>query len=229
MKQIIVICPSRGRPKMLGEMIQSFLKTSKISMLTIGLDSDDPYLHEYMRILKDQDSSIQFIVLKPRTTTQIINEIAFLPSEAKFLSVTNDDFIYHTDGWDVILTEEIKSRGKVGIAYGNDLLQNQNMPTTNVISSEIIKTLGWLQLPTLTHLYGDSVWGYLGRQAECLYHRPDVIIEHKHYFSKKVLKDETFLRTNSTEMYNRDHEAFADWVANQSKSDIEKIKELFNG
>lgn len=229
MNEVIVICCSRGRPKMLEMMMQSFSKTSKISSLWVLLDGDDPYLEENIQRIRWADGQLNYSYGSPNTTTELINnELNFKKwqKKHKFYCVTNDDFIYHTDGWDVILTDEIKSKGKVGIAYGNDMLQGKNMPTTSVISREIVEALGWLQLPTLKHLYGDNVWKTIGTGANCLYYRPDVIIEHKHYFAKKVAQDETFLKTNSKEMYQRDQLAFVKWMTEQSKADIEKVKML---
>lgn len=228
MNEVLVICCSRGRPERLREMIESFLKTSKISSLIIALDIDDPSREENVSTIeKYTPQGIKYTLNIPITTTFLINKKYFLDGfETRFYSVTNDDFIYHTEGWDVILTDEIKSKGKVGISYGNDMLQGKNMPTTSVISREIVEALGWLQLPTLTHLYGDNVWKVIGTGANCLYYRPDVIIEHKHYFAKKVEQDETFLRTNSREMYQHDQLAFVKWMTEQSKLDIEKVKML---
>jgi hypothetical protein len=226
-KEVLVICPSRGRPQMLGEMIESFRRTSKISQIIVCLDADDPLLSEYGKIPFPQQGEWIYTYKEQLTTTEIINDtMKKCLGEFKFFSITNDDFIYHTDGWDEKLTEEIKSHGKVGIAYGNDLLQGKQMPTTSVISREIVTALGWLQLPTLTHLYGDNVWQHLGRAAGCIHYRPDVIIEHRHYFSKKVPADATFQRTNSHAMYNRDNQAFRDWIANQASHDIECVRNL---
>lgn len=229
MNELLVICPSRSRPKMLSEMVESFVATSRISALVVLVDNDDPDCLENIKIIKSAGGDCDYVLGKRDTTTNLINNAFSYFAPHKFYSTTNDDFKYLTHGWDVILTEEIKRNGKVGIAYGNDLLQGKQIPSTSVISREIVSALGWLQLPTLTHLYGDSVWQYIGRSANCLHYRPDVIIEHKHYFSKKVPADDTFLRTNSSAMYNRDNRAFCDWIANQASADVQKVKGLLNG
>lgn len=223
MKKLLVICPSRQRPEKCKEMYDSFMRTSKMADLRICVDYDDPDLAKYVELFVDNLS----IAKVDLTVTNFINIVWQEFTGYEYYSVTNDDFIYHTDGWDLKLIGEIVLHGKYGIAYGNDLLQGVTLPTTSIVSAEITKALGWLQMPKLMHLFGDNVWKLIGSAAQCLYYRPDVIIEHKHYFSKKVDKDETFNKTNSREMYDLDSNAFLDWHATQAKDDIEKVKKLF--
>ena len=116
--------------------------------------------------------------------------------------------------------------GKPGIAYGNDLMQGHNLPTTSVISREIPELLGWLQMPTLTHLFGDTVWLHLGIGAKCIYYAKDVIIEHCHYFNNKATQDAIYKRTNGKEMYDHDVLAFLRWKHNQLPKEVELLQGL---
>lgn len=222
--KILVICPSRNRPNECLRMVESFNKTAKCSSLSIALDNDDPSLYEYVDLIGDKAS---FTVDIRKTTTEIINnKWQYSASCYKWFSVTNDDFIYHTDGWDKKLISTLNLHGGKGIVYGNDLLAGKHIPTTSVISREIVEALGWLQLPTLTHLYGDNVWDVIGKKCCCLFYRDDVIIEHLHVFGNKMLPDATHKRTNSKEMYEKDEKAFLNWLFNDSKNDILKVKEI---
>ena len=217
-KRILVLCPSRSRPRECLRMVDSFNATAKRSSLHLLLDMDDPCLDEYRLLVGGKVGSI--VVDFQQTITKLINSNwGFSADCFRWFSVTNDDFVYRTDGWD----EQLIARGP-GIAYGNDLCAGVNMPTTSIISREIVEALGWLQLPTLTHLYGDCVWKHIGTEAKCLFYSKDVIIEHCHYFSNKAVKDETYRRTNSDEMYSRDSEAFKKWKLERASDDVEKIK-----
>lgn len=222
--QILVICPSRNRPQECGRMIESFNKTSKMSSLSIALDNDDPLLKEYIDVIKNTAS---YTIDIRKTTTEIINsKWQYAASCFKWFSVTNDDFIYHTDGWDSKLISTLRLHGGKGIVYGNDLLASKHIPTTSVVSREIVEALGWLQLPTLTHLFGDNVWSTIGQKCCCLFYRDDVIIEHMHVFGNKMQPDDTHKQTNSPEMYKKDEAAFLSWLFNDSKNDILKVKEV---
>jgi len=223
-KHICVICPTRGRPKQCLEMVDSFLATSKMSRLKIYLDMDDPCLYEYLDLVSGK---VPCVIDQRKTITQIINEAqGFAPECFGWFSVTNDDFVYKTDAWDVKLVGEIQLHGGIGIAYGNDLLQGVNMPTTSVVSREIVQALGWLQMPRLTHLFGDNVWKAIGQAAGCLHYRPDVIIEHKHYFGHKAQQDDIYKNTNSRAMYDKDGLAFHFWSTQEGIEDIRKVKNL---
>lgn len=221
-EQILVICPSRGRPQQCKAMVDSFLKNSNCSTIKILLDNDDEFLNEYFDVLKD----VSFSINTRNTTTNLINDHWRYTADCyKYFSVTNDDFIYQTKDWDKKLIKRIKESGKFGIAYGNDLLAGMAIPTTSVISREIVESLGYLQMPLLTHLFGDNVWNYIGRACDCIYYVPEVIIEHRHVFARKAQADETHNFTNSEEMYRKDEQAFIKWIKENSKDDIKKVKE----
>ena len=98
------------------------------------------------------------------------------------------------------------------------------IPHSPVISGNIVRTLGWLQLPGLLYLYGDSAWQILGHKLNKLYYCSDVIIEHKHYFSRKVEADSIFFRTNNQKVKDNDHDIMVKWVQNDLQKDLEKIR-----
>lgn len=221
-ERILVICPSRGRPALCNKMVDSFLATSKRASMRLLLDMDDPCLDEYRDLLSKKVDNIIVDFQKP--ITERINQSWNCGKIFKWLSVTNDDFVYKTDGWDQKLIDTLD--GRIGIVYGNDLCQGINMPTSSTISREIPEALGWLQMPRLTHLFGDTVWQMIGKEAQCLYYRPDVIIEHCHFFAKKADQDDIYKRTNSGKMYDLDTKAFLDWRAIEARADIDKVKSL---
>ncbi len=223
-EKILVICPSRGRPLQCVQMIDSFLSTQKMSTLKILLDMDDPCIDQYRDLIGKKCSySIGF----RNSITMLINESWQFSADCfKWFSVTNDDFIYKTDGWDLKLIGTLKLHGGIGIVYGNDLLQGANMPTTSIVSREIADALGWLQMPRLTHLCGDNAWKIIGTRAGCLFYRDDVIIEHCHYMARKAKEDDTYKHTNAGAMYDRDLLALHNWITNEGDADCTKIKYL---
>lgn len=225
--KVLVICPTRERPGKLREMIESFQRTAVMSELRIIIDYDDPKYNEYINIIVEHNlTSCIRTSAERKTTTDFINRAYRSEPIFDFYSVTNDDFVYHTPEWDQKLTEEIKAHGNIGIAYGDDGLAGVNMPTTSVISGEIIRAVGWLQLPSLRHLYGDNTWRTVGQSANILRYRPDVKIEHRHPYSGKVDRDGTFERTNHDETYAHDIVAYRDWLKGDAKRDIELIMNI---
>lgn len=215
MPPLLTICPSRGRPRELARMLESFFDTSTQSELVVCLDEDDPELSEY----DFKDYPVTLIIQPRHNITYLYNNIFQLYPKYEYYSCTNDDFVYKTKDWD-------KKLMNFGINFGNDLFQGNNYPSTSVIHGDIVRSLGWLQLPSLFHLCGDLVWNIIGINCGCRNYFKDVIIEHITPYNQKCEPDETFKHTNSADMYKRDQQAYIKWLTTQADKDVNKVKEL---
>lgn len=194
MNKVLIICPTYNRPKQYTEMAESFYNTQTCSdMITLTAKG---------------------------SITKLINRVNY--SGYKYIGVTNDDVIYHTEGWDEKLIESIERKGK-GIAFGNDGTNNRDLPAISIMSASIPKMLGWIQYPRLTHLCGDMVYQYIGKKLNCLHYNPYVHIEHRHYLFGKG-KKEDYAKTNSKEMYNKDNATFQKWIRTESDHDIRAVQ-----
>lgn len=207
---LLVICPTRERPEKFREFLKSFKDTAKDADLCLVIDHDDPKFNEYC-------PSSEFIVnYKHKNTTQIFNSVFEAFPDYDFYSCSNDDFVYRTKGWDRALCR----KGK--ICYGNDLLAGKDMPTTSVIDGDIVRALGWLQMPKLQFTQGDAVWKALGHRLNILKHYPKVVIEHRHW-SISGEPDETSKRTNNTRTVREDAKAFREWLHKDMETDVSKL------
>ena len=200
-------------------MADSFHETSEEdNCLMIFIDKCDPCLEEYFSLLKDD-----MVVVNDRmTNTKIFNFALSRFPKCEYYHMTNDDFIYKTPGWDSKFVHILENK-RCGIAYGNDLLQGQSMATAPFISGDIVRALGWLQLPDLDYLGGDVVWQTIGHKIDRLFYLPDVIIEHVHYQAKKAEIDETYKNTNSPARYEKDGQAFKKWIK-ERRIDLDVLK-----
>ena len=227
-KEILTICPSYGRPQRLTKMIESFLETSCRSDLSVWVNADDPCFSDYYKIRNwyfKIGAPVMFCcVSTTMTITQMFNSAANLEGYS-FYHQTNDDFIYKTIGWDAKFINKLSEFGE-GIVYGNDLVQGKNLPTAQFISAGIIRALGWIQLPSLTHLGNDCVWKEIGSRIKRLFYMEDVIIEHQHWMKNKSLIDTVYQRTNSQQMYDKDQRVYRQWFHQQMDKDVERIKSL---
>lgn len=214
--KILIICPTRNRPDRANEMLCSVKSTSDADVVFL---IDDDQIDLYKDFKADK-----LITASNETTTEKINE-AFFKKQCyyKYFSVSNDDFVYHTQQWDKKIIHTLEDYGG-GIAYGNDMLQKERMPTTSIISGAIVRELGWLQMPKLTHLYGDEVWRHIGKSLNILFYMPEIIIEHRHWIVNKMLMDDTYKKTNSTAMYEADRLAFEEWKRYDSGKDIDTVR-----
>lgn len=151
------------------------------------------------------------IVIEHGTVTEAINQAFKDFPNADYYHVTNDDVEYKTKGWDT----KLAMKGK--ISYGNDFLQEEALPTFPMIDGDIVRALGWLQMPRLNHGYcSDNIWGIIGRECNCLEYKSDVILKHHWHHSP------------NEKVYKEDMEEFAKWLMS-SHRDINKIKAVLNG
>ena len=221
-KEILAICPSRERPFKAKRMIDSFNENSygRIGLLYC-LDEDDPMLYTYRIVLNDKCA---YIIQPRKTITEIFNGVyrEFPPYHMYHLA--NDDFHYETKDfdWKVLAVEE---KIGPGVFYGDDGYNKVRLCTIMFITNDLIEPLGWLQLPTLTHLYGDNVWGRIGSDLNRLVFIKNVKITHEVAWLDNKYRDKIFERTNSEEMYRKDILAYTTWLRQQKGKDVRKIRD----
>lgn len=192
----------------------------------VFVDYDDPYMKQYEDIFEEFGKGFTVVGSHydtKSTTTSIINRAFYLRPDFDYYHITNDDFVYRTEGWDTKLAAILEEKGP-GVAYGNDLLQMERMATAPFISGKVARALGWLQMPKLEHLGGDCAWMEIGRALEVLHYAPDVVIEHMHYQARKASIDKIYEKTNSGRMYAKDQMSYKEWRSSGFLEDIERIR-----
>jgi len=208
-RDLLCIVPTRGRPGGARELITAFRGTHARAHLVFAVDDDDPALPEYRRI--DCPDGIWFRCGPQKTLSGWTNLLAgrYAGSYRALMSL-GDDHRPRTDRWDAKLLAALAKTGGTGIAYGDDLIQGRQLPTAAVVSSDIVRSLGWMCLPSLRHYYVDDTWKLLGASAGCLHWCPDVIVEHVHPIATGATPDATYLDAQNAS-YMADRAAFRDW------------------
>ena len=217
MNRLLLTCPTRNRPDRLKDMLISFNITKSLGTdIAICIDDDDPRINEYLPIVNGSR-----VWIKPRiSVAQIHNMLVRENPGYDFYMPVNDDIIFKTPGWDKKLMDTINDVGDGwGIAYGDDCTGNHrhNLPTFGMVSSSIVKTLGYIYPPELLALFGDTFLLDIGRAIGRLFYCPDVVIEHK-----RVIDDPNDPR--STVFFEkREREAYANYIDKRLDTDIAKI------
>ena len=219
-KDVLVIVPTRGRPDASVEFHKEFLQKSMISDLMFAIDEDDA--DSYPRI-----DGVLYEV-NPRmgmngTLNYVANKYA---DKYKYIAFMGDDHRVRTFGWDLVMAERI---GSLGVAYGNDLIQGQALPTSVMMSSKIIKAIGYMAPPKQKHMYLDNFWLDLGTRLNAIHYLEDVIIEHLHFSVGKSDMDSSYQETNDSAIYNADKVAYDEYLSTQMDIDIDKILKCVNG
>ena len=218
-KDVLVIVPTRGRPDASVEFHKEFLAKSMISDLMFAIDEDDA--DSYSRI-----EGVLYEVNPRMGMNGTLNYVATKYADKyKYIAFMGDDHRVRTFGWDIVMTEKI---GSLGVAYGNDLIQGQALPTAVLMSSNIIKAIGYMAPPKQKHMYLDNFWLDLGTRLNAIHYLEDVIIEHLHFSVGKSDMDSSYQETNDSAIYNADKVAYDEYLSTQMDIDLDKILRCVN-
>ena len=226
MKNLLVMVPSRGRPKRLDEFIKSFYDTKSYNTDVIFyLNEDDPKLSEYSK-------SDYIIIGKRMYLAEAYNWIFDMYPKYDYYSLLNDDHHCITPGWDRKLIEIIEKKGGWGLSCCEDHLTDWKQfqhPSGMVISGNIPRTLGYMIWTKIQHIGIDCYFKELLAPLGLMYHTTDVVIEHRHWSNGKALLDENYKWVYNTDTFAYGMSMVAEYKKMQLSKDIEKIKQAMKG
>ena len=216
MNSNLVILPTRSRPDSAERCINALKEHSVLSDFVIAIDDDQADL--YPRL-----DGVTYEV-NPRlrmngTLNLVANKYADKYETIFFLG---DDHLVQTPNWDEYLSKAIAHKG-YGLAYGNDLLQRHQLATAVMMSTNIIRAVGYMAPPKLVHLYMDNYWMILGQRLGTLWYFDNVIVEHLHPVAGKVAWDEQYREANSDEVANKDRMELHRYMEEDFTTELEKI------
>lgn len=219
-----VIVPSRGRPQNCQRLAEAFDATCTLddTTLLIAVDPDDPTLDDYLTGGYGTHGSLTILPERMRlgpTLNYLAAGIAVINTAVGFMG---DDHLPRTHGWDAQVTGELDRLG-MGLVYGDDLLQGELLPTAVFMTSSIIRTVGWMCPPGLTHLFLDDAWLTLGRALNAITYLPDMVIEHCHPVAGKAEDDAGYAECNAPDVWAHDEAVFARWRDEQLAVDVDKL------
>lgn len=222
-KEILIIVPSRSGNSMRYPNVDRFIENWKLnseglSDLCIALDDDDDF--KYPR----RDGVIYEVNPRVRMIPTL-NQVAIkYKDEYKYIAFFGDDHVIQTK-WEFEFIEFFKSNNNVGIAYANDLLQGERLPTAVCLTSNIVDALGYMVPTNLVHMYADNFWLDLGRELNMIKYFDHVIFEHIHPDNGKAVRDSQYADAASVAPY--DQQQYQLYVQSEQRIiDINKIKEL---
>lgn len=232
MADLVVIVPSRGRPELATALVQHFKQTCTANTrLTFAVDADDPTLSRYPYELTAP-------VPQPSTMVRALNfaatgvaglraatetEVSWMDGTPFAVGFMGDDHMPRTYGWDERYLAALRELG-TGIVYGNDLFQGHRLPTQVAMTTDIVRAVGYMALPALTHLFVDNLWLRWGRSLDRIRYLPDVVVEHRHPVAGKAQWDDNYARVNSGEVAAHDEAVFNAYVAGGLEADLAKIR-----
>lgn len=221
--RLLMIVPSRGRPRNIQCLADAFDATSADRAdLLICIDDDDPEHDAYLALDIDDDIGIDS---GPRLRLGgTLNKAASTDAGDYFaVGFCGDDHIFRSRAWDERFLDALHDLGS-GIVYGNDLIQGPALPTAVAMTSDIVTTLGWMAPPGLVHLFLDDAWRDLGNAMGRLRYLPDVVIEHLHPIAGKAPTDAGYEEVNAPALYAADGAVYQNWREHGLPADIDKLR-----
>ena len=224
MTDLAVLVPSRGRPQNVARLIEACEKTCRTDvLLAFGFDSDDPVLSANLAAAEYQTGHDIITWTGNRLgLAKWTNDLASEYMDVPYLASVGDDMVPITDGWDEQLIA-VLDRGGPGFAYPEDR-RRSDIPEACVISTPIVRALGWMCQPSLSHWYVDNVWADLGNATGCLHYCPDVIVEHRHPNVTGLPGDRTY--SDAAAGFNADAAAYRRWRLYQMAADIDTVRRV---
>jgi hypothetical protein len=233
MGSLAVIVPSRGRPHTVAQLAEAFRVTcTENTWLLFAADEDDPQYPAYRDAVGEASAAgqrVQLVAQPSGTMVSALNHAARhllaapAPAVPDAIGFMGDDHRPRTKSWDQRYLTALQ--GLPGIVYGNDLLQGVNLPTQCAITARVVRALGHMAPPALTHLYVDNYWRDLGATTGCLSYLPDVIVEHVHPIAGKTDWDDGHRRVNDPALYDRDRAAYAAYWAEHQQRDVLAVRQ----
>jgi hypothetical protein len=216
-----VIVPTRGRPENMARLAESFVGTNAQADLYAVIDKDDPkfdkYLDnkDYMCLVSDNQTGGAAKAFNDGA--QLLLDSSVFPFYDIFIFF-GDDCLPQTLNWDQSLQKALL--GKTGVAYGNDLLQGENLPTHFAVTRDIVERMQGIVPPGIKHLYMDNFVKQLGLDLDCLIYLPEVVLEHLHPVANKAEWDEGYKRVNQESLYTEDLLAMQIYLRSSEYADL---------
>jgi len=241
--KLITIVPTRSRPFHVKRVVDAWIETGAFghgAELLFVIDADDPAHDAYVEQLEFSAAAIPnerrvmewFTAAKWAPLVPKLNAAAehVLTVRDPFaIGFAGDDHVPRTFGWADAYLRELLADG-VGIVYGDDGYQGENLPTEWAMRSSIVRALGGRMIPApVEHLYCDNAVRELGREAGVLRYLSAVRIEHMHPVAGKAAPDEQYERVNSHVQYRADRPAYRRWRRDTLPGEALTVRRLFEG
>lgn len=231
MSDLLVIVPTRGRPQNMQAFYDSWTATTHDADLLFVVDEDDPLLGTYKyrmrwmpraKLLYAIPAGLRMVGALNKATQIMLSN----PDHGfRYIGFMGDDHRCRTVGWDTAIRGAIGDR-KVAVAYGNDLLQGEKMPTAVILTTNIVEHLGYMAPPAMQHLCVDLVWLEWAKALDCRVYLDHVVFEHMHPANGKAINDFGYQMANSVEQVKRDSDAYYAYMDGDFHTDVAKLKEL---
>jgi hypothetical protein len=166
------ILTSLGRPERIRNLVDSYAWGAQ-SQVVLALYEKDPHLHEYLSQKWPFGWIIEIVPMLGNGPTY--NEILRRYPDETCYGFLADDTLLDVPG---MLSALELDAGGWNVAYANDQHHGLSIPTMPCLGGELVRAVGYLSPPNMTHWGIDGVWGQLGVRLDALRYRADLTYTH---------------------------------------------------
>lgn len=216
--KISLLCPTRGRPKQVKEMVATILESSTVPPeLVFYVDDDDPTFPESL------DYPDYKVMRGPRIIMGEMWNRCLEQATGEILGQSNDDFRYRTKGWDDMVRRAFASfPDRMICVHGDDGKWGKSFGTHCFLHRTWVETVGYFTAPYFSSDFCDTwfndVFNYVGRRIFMPF-----VTEHMHWLAGKGEVDQT--QKDRLERHKRDDtpKLYQDLLPKRME-DVRKIK-----
>ena len=232
--EMVTLVPSRRRPELLKNFIQSVVDTETTTDGLVIIDKKDYADNElaYLEIAKLFPGGWKYKVTEPEVVTMAdkLKRVWGDLDDYRAVNLLNDDHYIITKGWDQKLLAGIK--GWNFITCNDNWMSPRKAAGATVWSKDLLDRVGWpIYPPGMTHLFIDDLWEAIGRATGCWEIDHSVTIEHRHPLKKESPVDDTFVKTYGSgpdltkgELWQRDQQVYADILRDDLADIVDKVR-----
>lgn len=221
---LLTIIPTRGRPEKVTALIKSFNDKTDGADLLFVIDPDDPSMEDF------DFQGHSAMVLDPRgSMVQKLNYAAgkFLDDYDRMVWYA-DDNEFVTDHWDTLMEKTLDEMGGSGWVYSYDH-RRTDIPETWMVSTDVVRELGWFANPALNMYYVADSINVLARRSSLLRFCRDVEVVHHHYDVDPEAKRDAVNEFSESTFGKVDYMTYQAWVAsNQVAVLVSRLRRKFN-
>lgn len=227
--KIAIIVPVRdagtGRAKRLKLFLQSWeTYTQGCSDIHIILDDDDEQYFEWL----DRATYNVTVQAAGNTLMEKCNTIALdIAKEYRYIAYGADDLIY-TGVWEKDFIDYLSSV-KYGMMYCNDTIFGQALSTHPVLTSNMVRAVGFYTLPFTKYHYFDNYWLDMATSLKAINYTPYINWFHTNTDLRKPTDGTSGIDSVSRNMVKasqQDGVNYYDYKDTYFDEDLAKIREI---
>ena len=139
-----------------------------------------------------------------------------------------DDCVFRTPGWDQVMLAALEDMGGSGWVYADDK-RRSDVPEHWMVSSDVVRALGWFANPVLGHYLIDNSVAELGKRSGLIRYCPEAVVEHLHYSvpGSKTRRDRLYSATEK-KFGASDLAAYRQWQADVAPREAALLRRQFS-